>query len=151
AFARNAIKAAAGPEIARLRASLHGAKLAVGVDRIDYSKGIDNRLRALDYLFTNEPQLKRHLSFLQIGLPSRQQIETYRQLQSELALRVSEINGRHGEIDWMPIRYLNKGFPQCDLAGIYRSAQIALVTPLHDGMNLIAKEYVAAQNPSDPG
>jgi trehalose 6-phosphate synthase len=151
AFATNAITAAARPEVVRLRASLQNAKLVIGVDRIDYSKGLDNRFRAFDRLFQTNPELKRHVRLLQIGLPSRGQIATYGRLQTELATLVGEINGRHGEIDWVPIRYLNKGFPQSTLAGLYRTAQAGLVTPLHDGMNLVAKEYVAAQNPLDPG
>jgi trehalose 6-phosphate synthase len=64
---------------------------------------------------------------------------------------VGEVNGRHGEVDWVPVRYVNKGYAQTTLAGFYRVAQVGLVTPLHDGMNLVAKEYVAAQNPADPG
>ena len=72
-------------------------------------------------------------------------------MQAELAKLVSDVNGRHGEVDWTPIRYLNKGFSQAVLAGLYRTAQVGVVTPLHDGMNLVAKEYVAAQNPADPG
>ncbi len=151
AFAGDAIKAAARPEISRLRASLQNAKLVIGVDRIDYSKGLENRFRAFDRLFQTSPELKRQVSLLQIGLPSRGQIATYRRLQTELAAMVSDINGRHGEVDWLPIRYLNKGFAQSTLAGFYRTAQVGLVTPLHDGMNLVAKEYVAAQNPLDPG
>jgi trehalose 6-phosphate synthase len=150
-FARNAVKAVAEPDIARLRAGLQNTKLIIGVDRIDYSKGIGNRLRALDLLLETSPQLRRRISFLQIALPSRSQIEVYGNLQSELAQRVSDINGRHGEVDWTPIRYLTKGFAQSKLAGLYRSARVGLVTPLFDGMNLIAKEYVAAQDPADPG
>jgi trehalose 6-phosphate synthase len=123
----------------------------IGVDRIDYSKGIDNRLWAFDLLLESNPQLKRQVSLLQIALPSRSQIPVYGNLQNELALRVSNINGRHGELDWTPIRYLTKGFSQLKLAGLYRSAQVGLVTPLYDGMNLVAKEYVAAQDPSNPG
>jgi trehalose 6-phosphate synthase len=151
AFARNAVNAAAEPDIVRLRAGLRTTKLLIGVDRIDYSKGIDNRLRAFDLFLESDSRLKRQVSLLQIALPSRSQIPVYGNLQSELAGRVSDINGRHGEIDWTPIRYLTKGFAQSKLAGLYRSAQVGLVTPLFDGMNLIAKEYVAAQNPSDPG
>jgi trehalose 6-phosphate synthase len=151
AFASDAIKAAARPEIARLRASLQNAKLAIGVDRIDYSKGLENRFRAFDRLFQTSPEFKRQVSLLQIGLPSRGQIATYCRLQTELAALVSDINGRHGEVDWQPIRYLNKGFAQSTLAGFYRTAHVGLVTPLHDGMNLVAKEYVAAQNPLEPG
>jgi trehalose 6-phosphate synthase len=98
-----------------------------------------------------QPQLARTVSLLQIATPSREGIEAYGNLQNELARLVSEVNGRHGEVDWTPIRYLNKGFGQAVLAGIYRTAQVGVVTPLHDGMNLVAKEYVAAQNPADPG
>ena len=84
-------------------------------------------------------------------MPSRSNIASYRALQRQLATQVGEINGRHGDIDWTPVRYLNKGFCQATLAGFYRTAAIGLVTPLQDGMNLVAKEYVAAQNPADPG
>ncbi len=151
AFADQATKACARPDISRLRASLQGGRLAIGVDRIDYSKGLDNRFRAIDKLFEKEPRLKRELSVLQVAVPSRGQIESYRRLQGELAALVGEVNGRHGDADWTPIRYVNKGFAQSMLAGLYRTAQVGLVTPLCDGMNLVAKEYVAAQNPHDPG
>jgi len=151
AFASRATKAVAGHDVMRLRQSLQGAKLVVGVDRVDYSKGLANRFKAVDNLLQSDPALKRQFSMLQIGVPSREGIETYHQLQKELAALVGEINGRHGEVDWTPIRYLNKGFSQNTLAGFYRSAQVAMVTPLYDGMNLVAKEYVAAQNPFDPG
>jgi trehalose 6-phosphate synthase len=122
-FAARAAKAAARPDVARLRASLQAGKLMLGVDRLDYSKGISNRIRALDRLLLSEPALKRHVALLQIAVPSRGQIEAYRQLKTELATLVGDVNGRHADVDWMPIRYLN----------------------------LVAKEYVAAQNPSDPG
>jgi trehalose 6-phosphate synthase len=151
AFAEGALKAAARPDIARLRASLQASQLAIGVDRIDYSKGLENRMRAFDRLFHTAPDLKRQVSLLQIALPSRADIPTYDNLRARLAALVSEINGRHGEVDWTPIRYLNKGFAQWTLAGLYRTAQIGVVTPLNDGMNLVAKEYVAAQNPLNPG
>src|SRR6202044_2199303 len=150
-FAKRANKAAARPEISRLRASLQGAKLVLGVDRLDYSKGLANRVRAFDRMLEIEPSLKRAVSLLQVAVPSRGNIKAYRELKAELAGLVGEINGRHGEVDWMPIRYLNKGFSQLTLAGFYRAASVGLVTPLHDGMNLVAKEYVAAQNPFDPG
>src|SRR5262249_49844936 len=97
------------------------------------------------------PHLARTVSLLQIATPSRGAIEAYGQLQNDVARLVSDVNGRHGEVDWTPIRYLNKGFGQAVLAGLYRTAQVGVVTPLHDGMNLVAKEYVAAQNPADPG
>jgi trehalose 6-phosphate synthase len=150
-FASRAARAANRPEVLRLRSSLQNAKLVLGVDRLDYSKGIANRIRAFDRLLIAEPALKRQVSLLQIAVPSRGQIEAYRALKTELAALVGEVDGRHAEVDWMPIRYVNKGYAQSTLAGFYRMAQIGLVTPLHDGMNLVAKEYVAAQNPADPG
>jgi trehalose 6-phosphate synthase len=150
-FANRAARAANRPDVARLRASLQNAKLVLGVDRLDYSKGIANRIRAIDRLLLAQPELKRHVSLLQIAVPSRGQIEAYRALKTELATLVGEVDGRHAEVDWTPIRYLNKGFAQSTLAGFYRMAHVGLVTPLHDGMNLVAKEYVAAQNPADPG
>ncbi|MGY3121954.1 trehalose-6-phosphate synthase [Bradyrhizobium sp. S3.14.4] len=122
-----------------------------GVDRLDYSKGLVNRISAFDRLWTEHPQFARSISLLQIANPSRGAIEAYGNLQNEVARLVTDVNGRHGEVDWTPIRYLNKGFSQTVLAGLYRTAQIGVVTPLHDGMNLVAKEYVAAQNPADPG
>ncbi|MGH6670485.1 MAG: alpha,alpha-trehalose-phosphate synthase (UDP-forming) [Xanthobacteraceae bacterium] len=150
-FTSRATKAIGRPEISRLRASLQGTKLALGVDRLDYSKGLANRLRAFDRMFELEPSLKRAVSLLQVAVPTRGNIRAYRELKSDLAALVGEINGRHGEVDWMPIRYLNRAFAQSTLAGFYRVAHVGLVTPLHDGMNLVAKEYVAAQNPFDPG
>ena len=150
-FARQAAKALSHPDVSRLRRSLNGEKLAIGVDRLDYSKGLVNRISAFDRMWTSQPALRRTVSLLQIATPSRGSIEAYGNLQSELAKLVSDVNGRHGEVDWTPIRYLNKGFSQTVLAGLYRTAQVGVVTPLHDGMNLVAKEYVAAQNPEDPG
>ena len=150
-FARQAAKAVSHPDVSRLRRSLNGEKLAIGVDRLDYSKGLVNRINAFDQMWTTHPSMVRTVSLLQIATPSRGAIEAYGNLQSELAKLVSDVNGRHGEVDWTPIRYLNKGFSQTVLAGLYRTAQVGVVTPLHDGMNLVAKEYVAAQNPDDPG
>jgi trehalose 6-phosphate synthase len=150
-FSARAIKAVGRPEVARLRESLNAAKLLLGVDRLDYSKGLANRMRVIDRMLELEPSLKRQVSLLQVAVPSRGNIKAYRELRAELAALVGEVNGRHGEVDWMPIRYLNKGFSRLTLAGFYRVASVGLVTPLHDGMNLVAKEYVAAQNPFDSG
>jgi trehalose 6-phosphate synthase len=150
-FAQQAARAVSHPDVSRLRRSLNGEKLAIGVDRLDYSKGLINRINAFDRMWSLQPSLERTVSLLQIATPSRGTIEAYGKLQSELAKLVSEVNGRHGEVDWTPIRYLNKGFSQTVLAGLYRTAQVGVVTPLDDGMNLVAKEYVAAQNPADPG
>ena len=150
-FTAQAAKAASHPDVSRLRNSLQGRKLAIGVDRLDYSKGLINRIKAFDRMLTVQPSLSRMVSLLQIATPSRGTIDTYGQLQADVARLVSDVNGRHGEVDWTPIRYLNKGYSQTVLAGLYRTARVGIVTPLQDGMNLVAKEYVAAQNPSDPG
>lgn len=150
-FANAAARASAHPDVSRLRRSLNGERLAIGVDRLDYSKGLINRIHAFDRMWTMHRSLARTVSLLQIATPSRGGIEAYGNLQSDVARLVSDVNGRHGEVDWTPIRYLNKGFSQSVLAGLYRAAQVGVVTPLHDGMNLVAKEYVAAQNPADPG
>jgi trehalose 6-phosphate synthase len=150
-FTSRATKASTRADVSRLRASLNGGKLVLGVDRLDYSKGLANRMRAFDRMLDIEPQLKRGVSLLQVAVPTRGNIRAYRELKSELASLVGEINGRHAEVDWIPIRYLNKSFSQLTLAGFYRAAHVGLVTPLQDGMNLVAKEYVAAQNPFDPG
>jgi trehalose 6-phosphate synthase len=150
-FAKRANKAINRLDVTRLRASLQDTKLVLGVDRLDYTKGLANRVRAFDRMLDIEPTLKRCVSLLQVAVPSRGNIRAYRELKAELASLVSEVNGRHGEVDWTPIRYLNKGFSQLTLAGFYRTAHVGLVTPLHDGMNLVAKEYIAAQDPLDPG
>ena len=150
-FSDRATKATARADVSRLRGSLQGVKLVLGVDRLDYSKGLANRVRAFDRMLEIEPQLKRGVCLLQVAVPTRGNIRAYRELKAELASLVGEINGRHGEVDWIPICYLNKSFSKLTLAGLYRPAHVGLVTPLQDGMNLVAKEYVAAQNPFDPG
>jgi len=108
-------------------------------------------VQAFDRLLETYPRFKRRLTLLQIAVPSRTNIRAYRAHQTDVASTIGEVNGKHSDIDWTPIRYLNKGFCQATLAGLYRKAAIALVTPLQDGMNLVAKEYVAAQDPADPG
>ena len=150
-FAARAVKASNRSEVSRLRTSLQGAKLVLGVDRLDYSKGITNRMRAFDRVLETEPDWAHRICMLQIAVPSRGRIAAYGEFKREVAGLIGEINGRHADVDWVPIRYLNKGFAQATLAGFYRLARVGLVTPLHDGMNLVAKEYVAAQNPVDPG
>jgi len=150
-FAARAAKAVTRREFGRLHASLQGVKLAIGVDRVDYSKGLENRIRAFDRMLATQPTLRGEVSLLQIAVPSRKQIPAYGQLHHDIATLVGEVNGRHGEVDWTPVRYVNRGYGQSTLAGFYREAKVGLVTPLHDGMNLVAKEYVAAQNPVDPG
>src|SRR6202790_1812501 len=125
-FAQQAAKAVSHPDVSRLRRSLDGEKLAIGVDRLDYSKGLINRINAFARMWTTQPSLARTVSLLQIATPSRGAIEAYGKIQGELARLVSDVNGRHGEVDWTPIRYLNKGFSQTVLAALYRTAQVGV-------------------------
>src|SRR6201995_1061491 len=136
-FAAYAAKSITHPDVSRLRRSLNGEKLAIGVDRLYYSKGLVTRIRAFDRLWTDRPQLHRTMSLLQIATPSRGTIEAYGKLQADVARLVTDVNGRHGEADWTPIRWLNKGFSQQVLAGPYRTPQGGVVTPPHDGLNFV--------------
>ena len=146
-----AARAAAMRPAARLRDSLSGRHLAVGVDRLDYTKGLIKRLDAIERLFETRPSLTRDLVMLQIAPPSREAVPEYQQIRAELDARIGRINGAYGEPDLLPVRYLNRHFRHEVLFGIYRASRVALVTPLRDGMNLVAKEYVASQDPADPG
>ena len=135
----------------RMFMSATGRSLLVGVDRLDYSKGLRQRFLGYDRFLANHPDRRGLTSFLQIAPPSREKVDTYQEIRSDLDALSGRINGEYADIDWTPIRYVNHGYPREELAGIYRAAHIALVTPLRDGMNLVAKEYVAAQDPDDPG
>ena len=150
-FARLAEKAVARPEAARLRDSLSGRELVIGVDRLDYSKGLPPRLEAFRELLARWPEHRSRVTFMQVAPVSRGEIAQYRALRREIEGLAGRINGQFSEFDWTPVRYLNKSFPRNVLAGFFRASRVALVTPLRDGMNLVAKEYVAAQNPADPG
>jgi trehalose 6-phosphate synthase len=135
----------------RLAQSLAGRRLAIGVDRLDYSKGLPQRFEAFAHFLSQHPAWRSRISFLQIAPPSRGEVPEYRELRTQLERTAGATNGRYAEPDWVPIRYLNRSFNQATLAGYYRLADIGLVTPLRDGMNLVAKEYVAAQAAADPG
>ena len=135
----------------RLRASLSGRKLVIGVDRLDYSKGLVKRLAAIERLFITRPQLRRALVMLQIAPPTREAVPEYQQIRADLDAGIGRINGIFGEPDLLPVRYLNRHFRQEVLFGFYRASRVGLVTPLRDGMNLVAKEFVASQDPQDPG
>jgi trehalose 6-phosphate synthase len=135
----------------RLRDSLAGRKLVIGVDRLDYSKGLINRFKGVQLLFEDHPEHRRGAVVLQIAPPTRGDVPEYRQLRQALDGLMGRINGRFGEPDLLPVRYLNRHFSQDTLFGYYRLAAVGLVTPLRDGMNLVAKEYVASQNPENPG
>jgi trehalose 6-phosphate synthase len=150
-FARTAVQAAAGADAKRLRASLGGRALAIGVDRLDYSKGLSHRFEAFAALLEQHPEHRREVNFLQIAARSREDSQDYQRLRRELDRLVGEINGRFSEFDWAPIRYMTRAVRRQTLAGFMRMARLAVVTPLRDGMNLVAKEFIAAQDPADPG
>ncbi len=150
-FSRAAQKAATGSEVERLRDSLGGRSLILGVDRLDYTKGIPERIRGFAQLLRRFPQHRNKVTLLQVAPVSRGEIGRYRALRRELDEMAGRINGENAEFDWTPVRYMTRGLPRNTLAGFYRQAHVGLVTPLRDGMNLVAKEYVAAQDPDDPG
>jgi trehalose 6-phosphate synthase/phosphatase len=125
-------------------------KIVLGVDRLDYTKGIPERIRAFERLLELHPEHREHVVLLQLAVPSRSQVSEYKELKREIDELVGSINGRFATANWSPIRYLYRSVPQERLATIYRDADVALVTPLRDGMNLVAKEFVACQV-ADPG
>ena len=135
----------------RLRESLSGRTLILSVDRLDYSKGLRPRFIAFEQFLERFPHHHGNVVFMQIAPPSRGDIEIYREIRRDLEAEAGRINGRFAEVDWMPLRYLNRGFARSALMPLYAEARVGLVTPLRDGMNLVAKEYVAAQDPDNPG
>lgn len=135
----------------KMRASLQDRRLIVGVDRLDYSKGLEERFNGLERFFADHPEKQREAVMVQIAPPSRADVASYQEIRTALDEQTGRINGAFAHVDWSPIRYANRGYPRPELAGIYRAADAALVTPLRDGMNLVAKEYVVAQDPEDPG
>lgn len=151
AIAAQAADAAALREVLRLRESLGGRRLVIGVDRLDYSKGLPERMRAFERHLQRHPDLFGQLTYLQIAPISRSDVPEYRSLRAELEALAGHVNGAHARPDWTPIRYVNHDYPHSALTGFYRSAAVGLVTPLRDGMNLVAKEYVASQAAADPG
>lgn len=123
----------------------------LGVDRLDYSKGLPDRLRAFKRFLELHPQHRKAATLMQIASPTREDVQAYVDIRSELEGLSGEINGEFGDFDWTPVRYIHRNIARETLAALYRGSQVGLVTPLRDGMNLVAKEYVAAQNESDPG
>ncbi len=143
----------AGRSVARIRARYapaHG-QLGIGVDRIDYSKGLEEKFRALDQLWQRHPEFRESFSYLQIAVPSRTGIEAYDWLNQKLEGMVLSINDRHGTGDWRPIHFLKESMTPERLAAFYRSADLCIVSSLQDGMNLVSKEYIASQTPDSTG
>lgn len=150
-FMEIAAEEADSEETRRLTESLAGRSLVIGVDRLDYSKGIPQRFEAFHQLLGSRPEHRGKVTFMQIAPISRGEVAQYRKLRNELDGLTGRINGKFAEFDWVPVRYLNKSFARNSLAGFYRHARVGLITPLRDGMNLVAKEYVASQDGVDPG
>lgn len=150
-FAAAAARKAATTASADLVQSLAGRPLGISVDRLDYAKGLPNRIQAIEELFARHPEHRKRVTFLQIAAPSREELADYRSLRRELDRAVGDINGRYSEADWTPIRYITRSVRRTTLAAFYRLARLGVVTPLRDGMNLVAKEFIAAQDGADPG
>jgi trehalose 6-phosphate synthase len=148
-FREMAYSADAVRQAQRLRRSVLGGHLIIGVDRLDYSKGIDERLRAFRSLLSNYPQYHGKVTYVQISAPSREEVKEYIEIRRQVEQTAGRINGRYSQLDWVPLRYINRSFSRRALAGFYRVARIGLVTPLRDGMNLVAKEYAAAHIDGD--
>lgn len=136
-------------EAAKIRSYLSKRKIMLGVDRLDYTKGIPERLRAFRNALSRFPELRRRISLIQIVVPSRENIQIYQELKNEIELLVSEINGRYSRPGWMPVHYLFRSLTRDELMAYYRCADIGLVTPVKDGMNLVAKEFCIAQVDND--
>ena len=150
-FTKLAERAVEKPDMARFRRSLVGRALVIGVDRLDYSKGLPQRFIGYDQFLAQYPGHRSRVSYLQVTPISRGDVAQYQTLRRELDELVGRINGDYAEPDWAPLRYMTRAVARPTLAGFMRHARAALVTPLRDGMNLVAKEYVAAQDPADPG
>ena len=118
----------------------------IGVDRLDYTKGLPQKFKAFGRFLEKYPQYQRQVVLTQIAPPTRESVEAYSDIRQQLESLAGSINGRFGELDWVPIHYIHRSTPRRRLADIYRSSRIGMVTPLRDGMNLVAKEYVAAQD-----
>ncbi len=131
------------------REHVRGGQIVLGVDRIDYSKGIPERLEAFTRLLEQHPELHEKVSFIQIAVPSRLAIQSYRQLERSVVQIASSINRRYGTPRWKPVTLIRDNLDREQLAGYYRAAHIAMVSSLQDGMNLVAKEFIACQHDAD--
>ena len=135
----------------RMREEYSRRQLLVGVDRLDYSKGLPQRIRAFRELLVRYPENRHSATLIQIASPSREEVDAYANIRNEMANLCGAVNGDFGELDWMPIHYIHRTVARKRLPGLYRASRVALVTPLRDGMNLVAKEFIAAQDIADPG
>ncbi|MCO5163040.1 MAG: alpha,alpha-trehalose-phosphate synthase (UDP-forming) [Mesorhizobium sp.] len=150
-FEKMATEAVANPAVRKIARSLRDREVVVGVDRLDYSKGIPQRMQAFERFLRDNPAYKGRATLLQVTPKSRSDVPHYLDMQREVAELAGRVNGELATLDWTPIRYVNSSINHSILAGLYRLAKVGLVTPMRDGMNLVAKEYIAAQDPADPG
>lgn len=150
-FAQTAARAANSEGSALLHHSLQGRHLILGVDRLDPSKGLPQRLEAFGHLLETHPEWCERVTFVQIAASSRSDVDSYRSLRLSMESIIGRINSTFGRPHWTPIRLVTEAVDRDTVAGYMRQARIGLVTPLRDGMNVVAKEYVAAQDPADPG
>jgi trehalose 6-phosphate synthase len=137
--------------LATMREQYAKRRVLIGVDRLDYSKGLPHRIRAFRTLLERYPENRLSATLIQVTAPSREDVGAYDGIRRELEGLCGGINGDYGELDWMPIRYIHRTVARKRIPGLYRASRVALVTPLRDGMNLVAKEFVAVQDPADPG
>jgi trehalose 6-phosphate synthase len=151
AFAALARAPEANKQIDLLKRRTIAKSHIIGVDRLDYSKGLPDRLRAFRRLLELYPEHHKAVTLMQIAPPTREDVEAYADIREELESLTGAINGRFGDFDWTPLRYIHRNVPRQTLAALFRGSEVGLVTPLRDGMNLVAKEFVAAQDESDPG
>ncbi|MEM5402350.1 alpha,alpha-trehalose-phosphate synthase (UDP-forming) [Paraburkholderia unamae] len=140
-----------GKPVRTLKSTLHGRKVIMSVDRLDYSKGLVERFRAFERLLDHAPAQRNKVSFVQIAPPTRADLHAYQDIRLRLEAESGRINGRYAELDWTPIWYIHRQYERAVLAALFRASNVGYVTPLRDGMNLVAKEYVSAQDPGDPG
>jgi len=138
-------------KVERMISSLLGRKLIIGVDRLDYSKGLTERFASFEHFLETFPENRGRVTFLQIAPLSRGDVHAYGEIRHALEAAAGRLNGHFAEADWTPIRYLNRNYSHTTLMGFLRAAKVGMVTPIRDGMNLVAKEFVAAQDPEDPG
>lgn len=151
AMAAAGIEAAHSGRVKRLRERARERAWIIGVDRLDYSKGIVERFRAFEIFLENNPSYHRKVNLIQIAPPSRAELPEYMEVRHALEAEAGHINSRFAEVDWVPINYLGRSYTRQELAGFYRASRVGLVTPLRDGMNFVAKEFVAVQDSEDPG
>jgi trehalose 6-phosphate synthase len=150
-FNRLARRASRSPFVKNVLESLSGHIMMIGVDRLDYTKGLGLRMDAFERFLEAHPDWSGLVTYLQITPKSRSAIAEYAEMERELGAKAGRINATFGEASWTPIRYVNRTYSRSVLAGLYRASRMGLVTPLRDGMNLVAKEFVAAQDHDDPG